>query len=395
MQSSSTKTKILMFAGKGGVGKTTCSAATAVRCAELGYKTIVVSTDVTHTLGETLDVELSNEQQNISENLYAIEIDSQVEMKKHFGLVQEYFVELMGKKGVDELLAEELLVFPGLDEMFSFLRVKKLAEEGYDVIIIDCAPLGNTFRFLSFPELMELFRKGISAEKYVSKVLRPFGGLAERAISRPIPPSGYYRQQEELWEKVKAARQLFEDQNVTTVRLVTVPQRIVVSETQRGLMYINLFGYHVDSVIVNQVFPDDPDSAFLSSRKAVQDKYLELIEDSFASLEKLHITLEPEEIIGMEKLSTVGKEMYGERDPTHKLTKDYPFRIGKQNGQALVQIHLPFSNGQNIDVHTRGSTLQIDVGQYRRVFALPNSLASRKVKEAIHENETLKVYFTN
>ena len=157
-----------MFAGKGGVGKTTCSAATGVRCAELGYKTVVVSTDVTHTLGDTLDVELSNEEQSISENLYAIEIDSQVEMKKHFGLVKEYFVELMGKKGVDELLAEELLVFPGLDEMFSFLRVKQLAEEGYDLIIIDCAPLGNTFRFLSFPELMELFRKGISAEKYVS-----------------------------------------------------------------------------------------------------------------------------------------------------------------------------------------------------------------------------------
>lgn len=382
--------KIILFTGKGGVGKTTTSAATAVKCAELGYRTVIMSTDPAHSLGDCFQYELQSIPTKIFDGLFGIEIDTQKEMENNFGVIQQYFADFMNTKGFDEAFSKEVIIFPGFDEMFGLLKILDLAKENYDVLIIDSAPTGNMFRFLAFPEVLSMLRRSIQADRYLVKALRPF----QRLISQPLPSEKYYDQADSLYDTVMEARKLLEDNNETTIRLVTMPQKIVVAETRRALTFLNLFGYHTDSVIVNQIIPENIIDSHFQIWKKVEENYLNEIEQSFSFLKIFKLNHLPWEPIGVERLKQVGDEIYKDEDPTKKFTTEIPFTIKQQENKFNLSIKMPFAAAGEVSLHKRGDILQIDLGPYRRLVSLPLALISCDVESAEFSNNILKIMFT-
>ncbi|MCZ7399771.1 MAG: ArsA family ATPase [Candidatus Methanoperedens sp.] len=381
--------RIILFSGKGGVGKTTTSAATAVKCADLGYKTVVMSTDPAHSLGDCFQYKLQSTPTKIFDGLFGLEVDTQTEIENNFGVIQQYFADFMNSRGFDEAFSKEVIIFPGFDEMFGLLKIIDLEKENYDVLIIDSAPTGNMFRFLAFPEVLSMLRRSIMADRYLVKTLRPF----QRLISQPLPSDKYYDQADNLYDTVMKARKLLEDSNKTTIRLVTMPQKIIVSETRRALTFLNLFGYHTDCTIVNQIIPENIIDPHFQVWKKVEENYLKEIEQSFSFLKIFKLGHLPWEPIGVDKLREVGNEIYKDEDPTKKFTSEIPFTISHNENKYKLSIKMPFVNAEEISLHKRGDVLQIDIGTYRRLITLPLALVSYDVESAKFSDNILEIGF--
>jgi arsenite/tail-anchored protein-transporting ATPase len=389
--------RTLIFTGKGGVGKTSVAAATALRAAEQGLRTLIMSTDPAHSLADSLDMEgpLGPEPVRLSSTLHALEVSIYHDIEQNWGIVRDHFSQLMADQGVEGILADEMSILPGMEEAFSLIRIKKHKEANdYDLLVVDCAPTGETLRLLSSPDsfkwAMGMLR---GAERYlVRPVLRPLAKITP-ALNKMVAPAEVYEAVDNLFSQIEGVNRLLSDPHETSVRLVMTPEKMVIKESQRALTYLSMYGITVDSVIVNRILPMDEDSGYLNHWKGIQQKYLQEVEHSFTPLPIHRVPFYAEEVVGLEKLRQMGADIYGDRDPTAVYYDEAPMKISKTAGGYYVRLKLPFLSSERLDLFQSGDEMVIQIGDFRRVITLPTSLAGLEAGTAELQGEWLVVPF--
>ena len=384
--------RILLFTGKGGVGKTTAAAATALRCADAGLRTIILSTDPAHSLSDAFDVPLTSVGSPITPKLWGQQLDAQERLEDAWGDIQEYVMDVLGWAGVDAVEAEELSVIPGLDEIFSLTDIKAYAERGdWDVIVVDCAPTAETIRFLSLPDILSWYMERIfPMERRVAKIVRP---ILSRVTSLPVAGDEVFDATRRFYDRLDGVRELLTDSRRTSVRLVVNPERMVIAEARRLSTYLALFGYGVDAVIANRLLPDAVTDPWFKAWKDAHAEHLMAIEEGFAPLPILKAELAPEELVGVERLRRFGEILYGSADPAGLLHHGEPLRIEKRGADYVLSLELPFADRDDLDLGRVESELLVRVGPYRRGIVLPDSLKRRSVDAAKMVGDRLEVTF--
>jgi len=384
--------RIILYSGKGGVGKTSLSAATAVRSASLGHRTLVVSTDAAHSLADALDVPLKGTPIGVAPRLDAMEIDVNEELASHWGVIQEWLTRFMTFQGVDEAVAEEMAILPGMEELFSLLRVKRLSEsKAYDVVIIDCAPTGETVRMLGVPEILNFYFKRIfPIQKTVLRSVRP---VASRVTSMPLPSDDVLTAVKRVYDELEGVSPLLQDPRTSSIRIVLNPERMVINESQRLYTYLNLFGFPVDAVVANRVLPPEARSGYLQGWVSIQAGHLAEARRSFDPLPFFEARLFEREMVGLPLLEVFAREVFGESDPTAVFFAEKPVEVKKEGKGYALYIRLPFAEKDRIQVWARGEELVVQVDNQRRHVLLPRSLAARRLLGAAFADQRLRVAF--
>jgi arsenite/tail-anchored protein-transporting ATPase len=384
--------RILLFTGKGGVGKTTVACATALRIAASGKKTLLMSTDPAHSVADAFGLELGPEPTEVAPNLWAEQLDPQQRLEENWREIQQHAIAVLNWAGLAEVEAEELSVIPGLDELFALADVKRHHDEGpYDAVVVDCAPTGETLRLLSLPDIIQWYMERIfPVERRVMGALRP---VAKRFTSLPLPDEPVYDAVKRFYDKLSGVRSVLTDGDTTSVRLVVNPERMVIAEAQRTYTYLNLFGYRVDAVIVNRLLPDEVTDPYFSRWKELQRGHLATIEESFTPTPIMKARLRDTELVGNELLYELGEELYGNEDPAGVLFVDQPMSIVKDGDRYVLSLSLPFTEKDQLDLSVKGDEMFVRVGPYRRTMILPKSLSTRVVTSAALKNERLEVIF--
>lgn len=384
--------RILLFTGKGGVGKTTTAAATALRCAEEGHRTIVLSTDPAHSLGDAFDVELGDTATELSPMLWGQQLDAQDRMEESWEDIRGYLQEVFRWGGVEEIEAEELTVVPGLDEIFALTDIKRYANSGeWDVVVVDCAPTAETIRLLSLPNVLSwwmdrLFPMGRRVSKVVSPVMGGITGI-------PTPDDNVFGAIERFYERLDGVKEILTDSAITSARLVVNPERMVVAEARRTYTYLSLFGYSVDAVVANRLLPDAISDPWFEAWKERHMEHLAVIERGFAPAPVLRAELAPYELVGIDRLREFGKALYGGKDPSDRFADPHPLELQRTDDGDQLVIQLPFTARDDIELGRHGDELLIRVGPYRRAILLPDSLRRRKVTDAAMRDGSLRVTF--
>ena len=384
--------RIILYTGKGGVGKTTISAATAVRCAELGHNTIVMSTDPAHSLADSLNCKIGSKPKKIAENLTAEEIDVNEELKVNWGRIQKFATKFLKSRGFDDLMAEEFAVLPGMEELFSLLKLKGYSEErAYDVAIIDCAPTASTVRMLSMPDVIRWYMdRFFDIERRIIRTVRP---IAERIANFPLPTDDVYDSVEELFHKVEGMREVLIDPKNASIRLVFNPEKMVIKESQRAYSYLNLFGFTVDAVVANRIYPDEIEDPYFDRWRKAQHKYLDEARDIFDPLPMFKGKLFDREMVGRKLLHELAIDIFGDIDPSDVFFDEPPIRMKQIDSNYVMSIHLPGTQKKDLDIWSAGEELIIEVGAYRRNILLPRSLAQRHIVEAKFKGDDLNIVF--
>jgi arsenite-transporting ATPase len=384
--------RVLLFTGKGGVGKTTVAAATAVRSAASGQRTLVMSTDPAHSLGDSFEVEIGSDPTQISELLWAQQIDAQERLEDNWREIQDYMIQLMNWAGTDTIQAEELTVLPGLDEIFALIDVKTHVESGnYDVLIVDCAPTAETLRLLSLPDVMQWYIERIfPVERRIVKTVRP---IMSRMTTLPIAGDRVFDAVERLHRNLDAVKKILTDETTSSVRLVLNLEKMVIAEARRTYTYLGLFGYRVDAVVVNRVLPPDVTDPYFGKWKDIQAEHLVTVHESFEPVPILSARLFDREMVGVSLLEEMGNEVYGDLDAAEILYRDEPIRVRKRGTGYVMTIHLPFASRDDMDIHRRGEELFVRVGAYKRNLILPQSLKRMTVREANFAGDQLEILF--
>lgn len=391
--------RIIIFSGKGGVGKTTVAAATGLRCAQNGLKTIVISIDIAHSLSDSfqLDINLHDRNlgkpRNIHENLWIQEVDIQEELERHWGEVSKYIAALLGSTGMAGVLAEELAVIPGMEDVISLLYINQYyREKSYDVIVIDCAPTGESLRFISMPSTLEWYIKRVfHVERNLFKLARP---IAKKVTDIPIPEDSYFASIKDLFDKLEGVDSLLLDRKITSVRLVTNPERMVVKETQRAFMYFCLYGLVVDAIVVNRLFPDCLKDGYFADRLISQKKSMEHISQIFSPIPILNAPILKDEAIGVDRLNEMAGLVYGQTlDPSNILHDDEIYKINRTGDDYELKMKLPFITKDYIDLFKDEGDLVIRIGSFKRHVFLPRSLFLRKPAGAKLDEDILTIRF--
>ncbi|XUX00217.1 MAG: TRC40/GET3/ArsA family transport-energizing ATPase [Dehalogenimonas sp.] len=384
--------RVILFTGKGGVGKTSLAAATAVRAADMGKRTIVLSTDIAHSLADSLDVELGNEPREVIPNLWGQETEIYKTLETYWGVIQRYIAALMSWRGMSGIVADEVAILPGMEELANLLYIERYRREGtYDVVIVDSAPTGETLRLLSFPDMLHWWMNRLfPLQRKVAAVVRPVVG----AISDiPLPSNSVMDAVVELYAELEDVHKLLIDGDQTSIRLVVNPEKMVIKEAQRTLTYLNLFGYSTDSVIVNRILPQTVNDEYFAGWKESQRKYIEYIDEAFSPLPILNMPLLDQEVVGVAMLRRMAAAVYGEADPTKFYYKGHVQTIDKVEDGYVLNLELPFtSKGQVSLIHSRDE-LNVKVGSYRRTVTLPHVLVNLKVSEAKMDDHILRIHF--
>ncbi len=392
--------RILLYTGKGGVGKTSVSAACALRCAELGYRTVVLSTDSAHSLGDSFNTRIGSDLVGLAPNLWGQEIDLLHQMDKYWGRVQEYLNVLFSWRGMDSLVAEETSVLPGMEELASLMHITHLADSGaYDVIIIDAAPTGSTLQLLSFPEIARWFiEKIMPFERRTLQIARP---IVSRMSDIPLPDDSMFESVEELVDVLERTSLLLGDSSISSMRLVINPERMVIKEAQRAYAYLNLYGYAVDSVVCNRVFPQDLQEAYFSGWVEAQQRNLAFVEEAFHPLPILQIPFFAEEVLGPDMLRRMAAAVFGEEpvrsgqgDPTQLYYQGEPQRVFVHDGHYMLSIALPLVEKEEVNLHRSVvDELIVRIGNWKRNIALPTGLARLKIDSAKYDGDRLNILF--
>ena len=379
--------RIILFTGKGGVGKTTLSAATGAYLSELGKKVLVVSVDPAHSLSDVLEEDVGPEPKKIFNNFYAQEIDVYYSIEKFWGVLKEYLKSLLKWQGIDEILAEEMSVLPGMEEVSSFLWINKHVEDKkFDVIIVDSAPTGETLRFLSLPDAASWWvTKILPLQRKLMKFVRP---AARVVTDMPLPEEETYDALEDLFRQVYNLYYLLQNQEVSSVRLVVNPEKMVIKETEKAFTYLHLFGFPVDGIFINRVA--EKDSPFYE----IQRKYVERIVKSFEPTPIFMISQLYEEILGYEKLKEFGKRVYQEKNPADIFYKDKPFEILEKNGGYILKLALKEIPQEELEVYQKDEDLIIKIGNHKRHFFLPRILLNKEIKGAVIKENFLEIGFS-
>jgi arsenite-transporting ATPase len=385
--------RVLLFTGKGGVGKTSVAAATAVRAARQGLRTLVLSTDPAHSLADAFDVALGPEPTQVADGLEAEQIDAQRRLAEHWREIQEYLVALLSWGGVGEVEAEELSVVPGLEEIFSLIDVKRHVEAArHDLLVVDCAPTAETLRLLSLPDALGWYLERVfPVERKVARVVRPVLG---RMTTMPLPADRILGAVELLYRNLAHVRTILGDPATTSVRLVVNAEKMVVAEAQRTHTYLCLFGYAVDAVVVNRLLPDAVTDPWFDRWKALQAAHLATIRDGFAGVPVLTAPLFDTELVGVTELARLGDAVYGDRAPHEVLRDGRPLRVTRGDDQTYVlELDLPFVDKAAVDLYQRGDELYVKVGTHTRNLVLPAVLRRCAVAGAHLSQGRLRISF--
>lgn len=387
--------RILLYTGKGGVGKTSISAATALRCSELGYRTIVVSTDPAHSLGDSYDQRIGPEPLELAPNLWGQEIDLLHQMERHWGEVQQYLAALFAWRGMDGLVAEETSILPGMEELASLMQIAHLAESNeYDVVVVDMAPTGSTLQLLAFPEMATWYvEKLFPVERRAMKLARPF---MRSVTDMPLPEEDLFDAVEDLVRDLGRLEKLVTNPDISSVRLVLNPEKMVIKEAQRAFTYLNLYDLSTDAIISNRHIPDSVADPYFAAWKESQARYSELVEESFSPLPIFKVPLLDTEVVGIDVLRRVADATYHDLDPTTIFYKGKPQEILKEGDDYLLLLTLPLLDKRDVALH-RGihDELIVRIGNWKRHISLPQSLIGRQVAGARYRENRLEIRFTH
>jgi arsenite-transporting ATPase len=384
--------RVVLFTGKGGVGKTTIAAATAVRAASAGLRTLVMSTDPAHSLGDSFEVQIGSTPTLIADRLWGQQIDAQERLEDNWREIQDYVIQLMNWAGTETIQAEELTVLPGLDEIFALVDVKTHVESGaYDAMIVDCAPTAETLRLLSLPDVMQWYIERIfPVERRIVKTVRP---IVSRVTTLPIAGERVFDAVERLHRNLDAVKRILTDETTSSVRLVVNPEKMVIAEARRTYTYLGLFGYRVDAVVVNRVLPPDVTDPYFGKWKDIQAEHLATVHESFEPVPILSARLFDREMVGIPLLEEMGDEVYGDRDAADVLYRDDPIRVRRRGTGYVLVMRLPFASRDEMDIHRRGEELFVRVGSYKRNLILPQTLKRMTVREANFAGDHLEILF--
>jgi len=372
--------RILLFSGKGGVGKTSLAAATGTRLAELGYRTLVMSVDPAHSLADAFDLDSglfdakTSDPHPIADRLWIHEVNIQKEIKRHWHRIWSYISSLLRTSGLSEVEAEEMAIFPGMEELSALLYVNDWhKEKRYDVIVLDCAPTGESLRFVSMPTTMKWYMAHIfPVQRGLLKAVRP---IANRVTPFELPPDTYFASVKELFNRIDGIDDLLEDPRVTSVRLVTNAEKMVVRETQRAFVYFSLHGLTVDQVLVNRVLPEGLADEFFREWRRNQETFLEEIKAYFDPVPMRSVPLFRHEVLGLERIRALAREMFtAKEDPAAVTRTARPYSFRKHNGVYEVRLQAPFAAKGEVGLFKKGEELVIELGTVRRHVGLPSSM---------------------
>jgi arsenite-transporting ATPase len=384
--------RIILYTGKGGVGKTSVAAATALRAAQLGHQTLVMSTDSAHSLGDSFDVPVGSAIVSIADKLQAQELDVFQEIGTHWGTLEDYIKIVMAWRGIDEVLAEEMAVLPGMEELAGLVHLITYYEQGeYDVVVVDCAPTGETLRLLSFPDVMRWWLHRIfPIQRTAARIARP---VLTRMTDLPFPEDDVFEAIKDLLEKLDRMRGILTDAETCSVRLVLNPEKMVIKEAQRTFTYLNLYGYASDLVVCNRLIPEDVTDQYFDSWKESQGRYYSMVEEGFSPLPILTAPLMPQEVVGLEMLERLGKALYGDEDPTRVYFHGQAQGIHPEDGAYVLTLMLPFASKEEISLSQVGDELIVHVGSQKRNLILPRVLVGLKSESAKLDGDRLTIRF--
>jgi len=383
--------RVLLHTGKGGVGKTTLALATALGAARHGHRVCVLSTDPAHSLGDALGAPVGPHPKRIANNVYAREIRAQVELDRAWQSVQAWLRELL-REEADSLVAEELLAFPGIEELVSLRAVREVEQTGdFDVCVIDCAPTGSTMRMLRFPDALRIFMQHFfEIERKGARLLRPLVRGFE--AGRLIPREDFFDAFERLYVEIDEVRQVLLDGDRTSARLVVNPARVIVDETRRSFAYLSLYGITTDAVLVNRVMPEIVGQGYFSRWLEREREELEAIEQSFP-VPIYRVALRPREVIGSEALEALARDLFGELDPAALFATRRPIRIRRGAGRTRMEIDLPGMTKEEIEVVAKGADLHLRVRDASRMISLPESLIGKPIERIRFREPVLEILF--
>ncbi|NJO85224.1 MAG: ArsA family ATPase [Blastochloris sp.] len=381
--------RLILYLGKGGVGKTTTAAATAVRAAELGYRTLVVSTDVAHSLADALDAPLGSQPLQLNERLWGQEINVLDEVRQHWGELRNYLANLLRRKGVSDVAAEELAIIPGMEEVVSLLHIRRQARDGhFDVVVVDAAPTGETVRLLTMPETFQWYAARVMDwEPGTLKIARPF-------VKSLAPNADVFAMLKRLTRGVGELRETLSDPEISSYRLVLNPERMVLKEAQRASTYLALFGYPIDGVVLNRVLPPEAaEGPFLQEMARVQQQYRQQAYDTFQPLPIWESPYYARDLSGLEDLSMIGNALFGDIDPVKVQFRGTTHEIVRDGESYIMRLPLPHVEIGKVSLVKRGDELFIEIGNFRRDMILPMTLAERPAQRAVFRNGVLEVRF--
>jgi arsenite-transporting ATPase len=384
-------TRILLYTGKGGVGKTSVAAATAVLCAQRGERTLVMSTDIAHSLADALDTPVGPTPREIAPNLWAHEPDVFFNISRYWRTIQSYFSSLFSWGGLDEVMAEEMTVLPGMDELGNLLWIGDHVDNGdYDLIVVDAAPTGETLRLLSLPEASRWWIERIAP--IGRRVQRLGGPVLRRLVGVPLPSDDVYESAEELLGRLKHVHELLSDPDNASVRLVLNLERVSIQEAQRSFTYFHLYGYPSDLIVANRVLPVASGTYFDAWREA-QARYLPMVEEQFAPVPVRTVPFFDKEMVGVERLAELGEALFGNSNPSEFLYRGRPYSVERVDGGYVLSVELPFTSREEIALSRSGDELLLQVGSWRRNLVLPRLLLDAQTQGAKMEERVLKIRF--
>jgi arsenite/tail-anchored protein-transporting ATPase len=389
--------RILFFSGKGGVGKTSLSAATGARLAQLGYRTLVMSVDPAHSLTDAFDLRgglfdsKTADPFKVADRLWIHEINIQQEIKRNWHRIWTYVSSLLCNSGMSEVEAEEMATFPGMGELSALLYIKEWhADKRYDVVVLDCAPTAESLRFVSLPTIMKWYLAQVAPmQRGLVKVIRP---IAKLVAPFELPPDSYFSGVEDLFMRLEGIDQLLQNPKVTSVRLITNAEKMVVRETQRAFVYFSVCGLTVDQVVANRVLPEDIEDPFFKDWRRTQTKFLKDMEAYFDPVPLRTVPLFRHEILGLERIRELARELFhGDEDPAAVTRTERPYAFAKRDGVYEVRVRAPFAAKAEIEVFKKGEQLVVQVGNVRRHIGLPTSMAGLSPARARLDDSTLVV----
>jgi len=389
--------RILLFSGKGGVGKTSLAAATGLRLAELGYRTLVMSIDPAHSLADSFDLELelfhthTSDPLPIRDGLSIFELNIQKEVKRHWQQISSYVISVLRTTGISDVEAEELAILPGMEELSAMMYINQYRRENrYDVIVLDAAPTAESMRFISMPTTLDWYMKHIFPfQRNLLKAVRP---IANRVAPFELPTDSYFANIRDLFEKLEGVDELLEDPQLTSVRLVTNPEKMVLRETQRAFVYFSLHGLTVDTVCVNRVLPIEVKDTWFNEWHNSQEQVLRELEEYFAPVPVRRVPLFSHEVLGQERLRDLAKVLYAEgEDPSAVTQTEKPYTFVKRDGLYQVRLRLPFATKGEVGLFKKGDELVVEIGTLRRHIGLPRSMATLVPARARLDNRILTV----